>query len=86
MVRIRLRRVGMRGRPYYRIVVADQRKGRSGGIIEQIGTYDSFPTPPAVTLNDEKAAEWLGKGAQPSDTVAHILKLRGVYDKVKASA
>jgi small subunit ribosomal protein S16 len=86
MVRIRLRRIGMRGRPYYRIVVADQRKGRSGGIIEQIGTYDSFPTPPAVTLDDDKAAAWISKGAQASDTVAYILKQRGVYDKVKAGA
>ena len=86
MVRIRLRRIGMRGRPYYRIVVADQRKGRSGSFIEQIGTYDPFPKPPAVTLDDDKAAEWLRKGAQASDTMAHILKERGVYDKVKAGA
>lgn len=86
MVRIRLRRIGMRGRPYYRIVVADQRKGRSGSFIEQIGTYDPFPSPPDVKLDEDKAAEWLGMGAQPSDTVAYILKQRGVYDKVKAGA
>ncbi len=83
MVRIRLRRIGAKGRPYYRIVVADQRAARDGAFIEQIGTYDPFPDPPAVNLDEEKALKWLRNGAQPSDAVGHILTKAGVTEKVR---
>ena len=83
MVRIRLRRIGAKGRPYYRIVVADQRAARDGAFIEQIGTYDPFPDPPAVNLDEEKALKWLRNGAQPSEAVGQILTRAGVTEKVR---
>ena len=65
MLRIRLRRVGKKGRPCYRIVVADQRAPRDGAFVEQLGHYDPMQDPPAVTLDEERARVWLEKGAQP---------------------
>lgn len=83
MVVIRLARVGKKHDPAYRITVADSRKYVTGKFIEVLGTY--IPTPMGkqqkVTLNVEKAKEWLTKGAQPSDTVRHVLKLAGVATK-----
>jgi small subunit ribosomal protein S16 len=83
MVVIRLARVGKKHDPKYRITVADSRKYVTGKFIEILGTY--VPTPMGkeqkVTLNVEKAKEWLVKGAQPSDTVRHVLKLAGVETK-----
>ena len=86
MVRIRLRRMGAKGHPFYRIVVADQRAARDGRFIAQIGTYDPMQDPPAIKIDEEKALKWLRNGAQPSEAVAHMLRTRGVLDKVKASA
>ena len=86
MVRIRLRRMGAKNQPFYRIVVADQRAGRDGNFIDQIGTYNPFPDPPDVKIDEEKALKWLRVGAQPSEAVALMLKREGVLDKVKASA
>ena len=83
MVRIRLRRVGAKGHPFYRIVVADQRAARNGKFIEQIGTYDPFPDPPAVKLDEEKTLKWLRDGAQPSDSVSQLLSKTGILEKVK---
>ncbi len=83
MVRIRLRRVGAKGHPFYRIVVADQRAARNGKFIEQIGTYDPFPDPPAVKLDEEKTLKWLRDGAQPSDSVTQLLSKTGILEKVK---
>lgn len=83
MVVIRLARVGKKHDPKYRITVADSRKFVTGKFIEVLGTY--VPTPMGkeqkVTLNVEKAKEWITKGAQPSDTVRHVLKLAGVETK-----
>jgi small subunit ribosomal protein S16 len=83
MVVIRLARVGKKHDPKYRITVADSRKYVTGKFIEVLGTY--VPTPMGkeqkVTLNVEKAKEWITKGAQPSDTVRHVLKLAGVQTK-----
>lgn len=80
MVVIRLARVGAKHEPKYRITVADSRKYVTGKFIEVLGTY--IPTPRGketkVTLNIEKAKTWLSKGAQPSDTVRHVLKLGGI--------
>ncbi len=82
MLRIRLTRVGKRGRPSYRIVVADSRAPRDGAYVEWIGHYDPLYDPPKVTLNAERAIKWLKDGAQPSEAVKRILKWNGIYDKV----
>ena len=73
MVVIRLARHGAHKRPFYRIVVADQRKKRDGRIIEQVGTYDPNHKPSVIDLDIEKVDEWIAKGAQPSDRVAKII-------------
>ena len=86
MVRIRLKRVGAKKHPFYRVVVADQRAARDGAFIEQIGTYDPFPNPPAIKIDEEKINEWLKKGAQPSESVASLLKTAGILPKVAASS
>ena len=78
MVKIRLRRMGAKKNPYYRIVVADSRSPRDGRCIEEIGTYDPLTTPSAVTVDAEKAQQWIKNGAQPTDTVKALLKKAGV--------
>lgn len=83
MVRIRLRRLGAKGHPFYRIVVADQRAARDGAFIQQIGTYDPMEDPPAVTIDEEKALKWLRNGAQPSDAVHRMLEKAGILEKVR---
>ncbi len=86
MVRIRLKRFGAKHRPFYRIVVADQRSARDGKVIEEIGTYDPLQDPPAIKINEESAIKWLRNGAQPSEAVAHMLQTRGITEKAKAAA
>ena len=86
MVRIRLRRIGAKHRPFYRIVVADQRAARNGKVIEEIGTYDPLQDPPEIKINEEAAVKWLRNGAQPSEAVAHMLNTRGITEKAKAVA
>ena len=81
MLRIRLRRVGKKHRPSYRIVVADSRMPRDGGYVEWIGNYDPLVDPPKVTLNEEKAVAWLQKGAQPSEPVQRIFRWKEIYEK-----
>ena len=83
MVRIRLRRLGAKGRPFYRIVVADRRAARDGAFIEQIGTYDPLPDPPAVSIKEERALKWLRDGAQPSEAVHRLLDKAGILEKVR---
>ena len=77
MVKIRLRRMGAKKNPYYRIVVADSRSPRDGRCIEEIGTYDPMAQS-AVTVDAEKAQTWIKNGAQPTDTVRGLLKNAGV--------
>jgi len=77
-VKIRLARHGSKGNPFYRIVVADARSPRDGAFIERIGTYDPQAEPSAITLDEEKARDWIGKGAQPTDQVRNLLKIQGV--------
>ena len=77
MLRIRLRRVGAKKHPSYRIVVADSRAPRDGSYVEQIGFYDPMTDPPTVLLDDEKVQDWIRKGAQPSDPVARFIRNRG---------
>ena len=78
MVKIRLRRMGAKKAPYYRIVVADSRFPRDGRFIEEIGTYDPRTEPSTVTVDGDKAKEWMKNGAQPTDTVKKLLKNAGV--------
>lgn len=79
-VKIRLTRMGAKKRPYYRIVVADSRAPRDGRFIEQIGTYNPLTNPKTVTVDNEKALDWIKKGAKPSDTVNRLFKQFNVYD------
>lgn len=74
MVKIRLRRMGAKKAPYYRIVVADSRSPRDGRFIEEIGTYDPMAENDKVTVNMERAKYWIANGAQPTDTVRGLLK------------
>ena len=83
MLRIRLRRVGAKKKPSYRIVVADSRAARDGAFVEQIGHYDPMTDPPTITLDEEKALKWLRQGAQPSEPVDRILKRLGTLDRVE---
>lgn len=80
MVKIRLRRMGAKKTPFYRIVVADSRYPRDGRFIEEIGTYNPLTDPASVNVNAERAQEWIKKGAQPTDTVRGILKKAGVLN------
>lgn len=77
-VKIRLRRMGAKKNPFYRIVVADSRYPRDGRFIEEIGTYDPLKTPADVKIDANKAKQWIANGAQPTDTVKDILKKSGV--------
>jgi small subunit ribosomal protein S16 len=86
MVRIRLKRVGAKKHPTYRIVVADQRAARDGAFIEQIGTYDPHPDPPEIRIDEEKVASWMKNGAQPSDSVISLLRTKGIFPKIGAAA
>ena len=78
MVKIRLRRMGAKKAPYYRIVAADSRSPRDGRCIEEIGTYNPLTNPAAITVDVEKAQTWIKNGAQPTDTVRGLLKKAGV--------
>ena len=76
-VKIRLRRMGAKKAPFYRIVVADSRYPRDGRFIEEIGYYDPTKAPTVLKLDEEKAKSWIEKGAQPTDTVKSLLKKNG---------
>jgi small subunit ribosomal protein S16 len=82
-VRIRLRRMGAKKRPFYRIVVADSRSPRDGRFIEEIGYYNPISQPKEIKIDSEKAAEWLSKGAKPSDTVKALFKSNGVFEQLE---
>lgn len=81
-VKIRLKRMGSKKRPFYRIVVADSRSPRDGRFIETVGTYNPLTEPEQVTLKEEAIMNWLSNGAQPSDTVRNILSKQGVMKKL----
>ena len=74
MVKIRLRRMGAKKAPYYRVVVADSRYPRDGRFIEEIGTYDPCVSPAKISIDVDRAREWIKTGAQPTDTVRALLK------------
>src|SRR5437660_8967428 len=81
MVRIRLRRVGKRKQPFYRVVVADARSPRDGRFIEIIGQYNPLTNPSGITIDNDKALTWLRKGAQPSEQVKSLLKRTGIWSE-----
>ena len=78
MVKIRLRRMGAKKAPFYRVVVADSRYPRDGRFIEELGTYDPRQHPAAVNIDVERAQAWIKTGAQPTDTVRDLLKKAGL--------
>ena len=80
-VKIRLRRMGQKKSPFYRIVVADSRSPRDGRFIEEIGTYDPKTDPSTFKVNEEAAKKWLANGAQPTEVVAKILRNAGIIEK-----
>ncbi len=84
-VRLRLTRVGKKKQPTYRIVAADARSPRDGKYLEIVGTYDPRREPSAITVDNDKAVEWLRKGAQPSERVEKLLKISGAWDEFQAS-
>lgn len=77
-VKIRLRRMGRKKNPFYRIIVADSRSPRDGKFIEEIGTYDPNTDPSTIKVDEELAKKWLSNGAQPTDIVNKIFKLAGI--------
>jgi small subunit ribosomal protein S16 len=81
MIRIRLRRIGKKRHPHYRVVVADKPDRRDGRFIETLGSYDPHQDPPAIVIDGEKAKEWLAKGAQPSESAEKLLVRAGVIEK-----
>jgi small subunit ribosomal protein S16 len=77
-VRLRLTRVGAKKNPIWRVVVADQRSPRDGRVIETIGHYNAQTNPSTIVINEERAKSWLARGAQPSNTVAKLLRIQGI--------
>ena len=77
-VKIRLKRMGKKKAPFYRIIVADSRSPRDGKFIDEIGTYDPNQEPSSFKVDEEKAKKWLANGAQPTDVVGKIFKLAGI--------
>ena len=80
-VKIRLKRMGSKKRPFYRVVVADSRAPISGRIIESIGTYNPISEPKEIEIDDELALKWMHEGAKPSDTVRKLFSDRGLMEK-----
>jgi small subunit ribosomal protein S16 len=83
MLRIRLKRVGAKNQPSYRIVAADARAARDGAFVEQLGHYNPRTDPPTIVLDEEKTLKWLQQGAQPSDAVQRILRTLGTLEKAQ---
>ena len=80
MVKMRLRRMGAKKAPFYRVIVADSRSPRDGRFIEEIGYYNPLTNPAEIKIDAEKAKKWLGNGAQPTETVKSLLKKSGIVD------
>jgi small subunit ribosomal protein S16 len=85
VIKLRLRRMGAKKRPSYRIVAADSRAPRDGRFIEIIGTYDPLTDPSTVKINEERAKHWLSNGAQPTDTVRALLRREGLIPDPRAT-
>ena len=84
-VRIRLKRMGAKRQPFYRLVVADSRAARDGRFIDTLGYYNPLEEPAKIVVDEEKALNWLKQGAQPSDTAKNLLAKAGVMDKFAAA-
>lgn len=80
-VKIRMKRMGTKKKPFYRLVVADSRSPRDGRIIEQVGYYDPMVAEKTLKVDEEKVLKWLGNGAQPTETVKRLLKSEGIIAK-----
>lgn len=85
-VKIRLARAGAKKKPFYQIIVTDERNKRDGSFIENVGTYDPNQNPAAVKFEEAKTLEWLTKGAQPTETVKQFLKKAGIWAKFAAKS
>lgn len=85
-VKIRLARAGAKKKPFYQIIVSDERSRRDGRFIENLGTYDPNQNPAAVKFEEVKTLEWLDKGAQPTETVKQFLKKTGIWSKFISKA
>ena len=83
MLKLRLRRVGARHQPSYRIVAADSRAARDGTFVDHLGHYNPRTDPPTIVLDEEKALKWIRQGAQPTEAVARILKSLGTLERIK---
>jgi len=83
--RIRLKRMGAKKKPFYRVVVADARSPRDGRFIEEIGYYDPSTEPATIKIDEEKAIKWLTNGAKPSDTAKSLLQKQGIMAKFAAN-
>lgn len=81
-VKLRLKRMGAKKRPFYRIVAADSRSPRDGRSIEVVGTYNPVSEPAEIKIDEEKAMKWLTNGAEPTDTVRDLLKKQGILEKM----
>lgn len=84
-VKLRLKRMGSKQKPFYRIVAADSRFPRDGRFIETVGTYDPIKKEETITVDEEKALKWLNNGAQPTDTVRSLLSKKGIMAKYAES-
>ena len=84
-VKLRLKRMGAKARPFYRIVAADSRSPRDGKFIEVVGTYNPIAASEQVKIDEEKAMKWLQNGAQPTDTVRNLLSENGTWAKFKSN-
>ena len=84
-VKIRLKRIGAKKNPFYRIVVSDSRSPRDGRFIEEIGTYNPLTEPKTVKVDNEKALNWIKNGAKPTTTVERLFKENGLFDKAETT-
>jgi small subunit ribosomal protein S16 len=85
VLRIRLRRTGKKKQPSYRLVVADSRAPRDGDFIATIGNYDPLTDPPTIRIDEQKARDWISKGAQPSETVGKLMRRQGILPNAAAA-
>lgn len=84
-VKLRLKRMGAKQKPFYRIVAADSRSPRDGRFIETVGTYNPLLKENNVTIDEEKVTKWINNGAQPTDTVRNLLSNNGIWAKIKST-
>ena len=84
-VKIRLKRMGSKQRPFYRVVVADSRSPRDGRFIDEIGTYNPITEPAEIKIDKDAAIKWIGNGAQPTDTVRSLFKKTGILESIHNS-